>query len=187
MTLVVSSQPNKTLKFFSSNLYKIRARPFKDQALRFSSSKYSTLYRPQLDLVGLRSFLSFLKGRGRGGGPGCLCIGIWNWIGFYRAEFVLGLSALWTQVDYETLLYIVVRNLLFHFAATLLIISQRSGNLVVQVEANMACRRGLPIPYVTSNCTCYNRPFSLTSCQTTAWSMNDDPLTHSLQFARRVF
>ena len=68
-----------------------------------------------MDLVGLRSFLSFLKGRGRGGGPGCLCIGIWNWIGFYRAEFVLGLSALWTQVDYETLLYIVVKEFAFPF------------------------------------------------------------------------
>ena len=35
MALVASSQPNKTFKFFSSKLYKIRARPFQDPALRF--------------------------------------------------------------------------------------------------------------------------------------------------------
>ena len=46
MALVTSSQPNKILKFFSSKLYKIRARPFQGPALRFSSSKCWVIYHP---------------------------------------------------------------------------------------------------------------------------------------------
>ena len=54
MALVASSQPNKTFKFFSSKLYKIRARPFYDPALRFSSSKYWALYHPYVWHASLR-------------------------------------------------------------------------------------------------------------------------------------
>ena len=44
MVLVVSLQPNKIFKLFSSKLYKIRTRP-----LDFSSSKYWALYHPSCD------------------------------------------------------------------------------------------------------------------------------------------
>ena len=47
MTLVVSSQPNKIFKIFSSKLHKIRARPFQNPILRFSNSKCWALYQPQ--------------------------------------------------------------------------------------------------------------------------------------------
>ena len=47
MALVVSSQSNKIFKFFSSKLYKIRARSFQSLILRFSKPKCRALYHPQ--------------------------------------------------------------------------------------------------------------------------------------------
>ena len=47
MALVVSSQSNKIFKFFSSKLYKIRARSFQSLILRFSKPKSRALYHPQ--------------------------------------------------------------------------------------------------------------------------------------------
>ena len=48
MSLMVSSQLIKILKFFSLKSYKIRVQPFQDLALRFSSSKFWVLCHPYL-------------------------------------------------------------------------------------------------------------------------------------------